>query len=66
MNNYYIYHLLQVGKVTSAEVLSTKKGRAMGSGIVEFENEASTAIAISEMSGKELSGRVITVRACYK
>lgn len=55
-----------MGKVTSAQVLSTKKGRAMGSGIVEFDNAESTTVAIAQLSGKEWAGRVMTVRPCYK
>lgn len=55
-----------VGEVVSAEVLSTKKGRAMGSGIVEFAEPESASAAISQLSGKELSGRTIIVRSCYK
>ena len=55
-----------IGKVASAQVLATKKGRAMGSGIVEFVNAESSAAAIAQLSGKEWSGRVMTVRPCYK
>jgi RNA recognition motif-containing protein len=55
-----------VGPVVAAEVLSTKKGRAMGSGIVEFVEAKSATAAINQLSGKELSGRAIIVRSCYK
>ena len=55
-----------VGKVVTAEILSTKKGRAMGSGIVEFVETESATTAINQLSGKELSGRAIIVRTCYK
>lgn len=55
-----------VGKVISSEVLTTKKGRSMGSAIVEFAEEASATNAITSMTGVEIKGRVIAVRQCYK
>jgi len=56
----------EAGLVVSAEVLSTRKGRSMGSGIVEFADESSVDRAIELLSGKILNGRAVSVRNCYK
>ena len=54
------------GRVVSAEVLTTKKGRSMGSGIVEFSDEASAIKSIDMFTDVMLNGRAIAVRKCYK
>ena len=54
-----------VGAVSSAEILSTRKGRSICSGIVHFEDNASVAEAISKLSNVEFRGRVITVREYF-
>lgn len=61
-----IAHFGQVGPVVSAEILSTKKGRSMGSGIVEFQDEASVPIAVSRLSGQDFKGRTIAVRQYFQ
>jgi len=54
------------GSVVHAEILSTKKGRSMGSGIIEFESQESVDVAIATLSNKDLAGRKIVVRQYYK
>jgi len=54
------------GQVVSAEVLTTRKGRSMGSAIVEFSNEDSAVKSIDMFTDVMLNGRVIAVRKCYK
>lgn len=54
------------GQVISAEVLTTKKGRSMGSGIIEFSDEASAIKSIDMFTDVMLNGRAIAVRKCYK
>lgn len=54
------------GQVVYAEVLTTKKGRSMGSGIVEFSDEASATKSIDMFTDVMLNGRAIAVRKCYK
>lgn len=56
----------QVGAVTSATILSSRKGRSMGSGIVEFADTASVADAISRLSNVDFKGRVIAVREYFQ
>jgi len=51
-----------VGPVSTATILSTGKGRSMGSGIVEFADSTSVAEAISRLSNVDFKGRVIVVR----
>ena len=55
-----------VGAVTSATILSSRKGRSMGSGIVEFADTASVADAISRFSNVDFKGRVIAVREYFQ
>ena len=57
-----IQHFSSVGPVVSAEILSTRKGRSIGSGIVEFADTASVAQAIQKLSNADLKGRIIAVR----
>lgn len=61
-----IAHFGQVGPVVSAEILSTKKGRSMGSGIVEFHDETSVALAVTQFSGQDFKGRTIAVRQYFQ
>lgn len=55
-----------VGGITSAEVLSTRKGRSMGSGIIEFANASSVSASIAKFNQKEWMGRALTVREYYQ
>lgn len=55
-----------VGAVTSTTILSSRKGRSMGSGIVEFADKASVAEAISRLSNVDFKGRVIAVREYFQ
>jgi len=55
----------QAGQVTNAEILSTKKGRAMGSGIVEFADATGAANAIAQLTDQDFKGRKISVRQYY-
>lgn len=54
------------GAVTSATILSTGKGRSMGSGIVEFAENASVAEAIARLSNVDFKGRTIAVREYFQ
>ncbi|MEO5627612.1 MAG: RNA-binding protein [Candidatus Saccharimonadales bacterium] len=50
------------GKVTSAAVIKDRdSGQSKGFGFVELENDDDAQKAISEMNGKEVSGRSLTV-----
>ena len=55
----------QCGDVVGAEILSTKKGRSMGSGIVEFTSPEGAAAAIAQLSNQDFLGRKISVRQYY-
>jgi RNA recognition motif-containing protein len=55
-----------VGPVSTATILSTGKGRSMGSGIVEFADSTSVAEAISRLSNIDFKGRVIVVREYFQ
>lgn len=55
-----------IGSITSAEVLSTRKGRSMGSGIVEFASASSVYASIAKFNQKEWMGRALTVREYYQ
>jgi RNA recognition motif-containing protein len=55
-----------VGTVVSSEILSTRKGRSMGSGIVEFSDPASVAAAIASLNNVDFKGRNIVVREYYQ
>jgi RNA recognition motif-containing protein len=59
-------YFASVGGISKAEVLSTRKGRSLGSGIIEFVNEPSVAASIANFNQKEWMGRVITVREYYQ
>ena len=56
----------RVGKVVAAEVLTTRKGRSLGHGVVEYASAQAATRAIAELSGRELDGRAIVVRAYYQ
>ena len=56
----------QIGTVSSTTVLSSRKGRSMGSGIVEFADKSSVAEAISRLSNVDFKGRVIAVREYFQ
>jgi RNA recognition motif-containing protein len=52
----------QAGKVESAVVITDRfSGRSKGFGFVEMSTNAEAKQAISELNGKELGGRTITV-----
>ena len=55
-----------VGAVSSATILSSRKGRSMGSGIVEFADKSSVAEAIARLSNVDFKGRVIAVREYFQ
>lgn len=55
-----------IGHVVGAEVLSTKKGRAMGAGIVEFGDSSYINPAIEQLTNHNLKGRAISVRQYYQ
>jgi len=55
----------QCGQVASSEILSTKKGRSMGSGIVEFATPEGAAAAIAQLSNQDFNGRKISVRQYF-
>jgi RNA recognition motif-containing protein len=63
-------HLLQlfskIGKVIHVEILTTKRGRSLGSGIVEFADVESVTSAIEGLNDTEFLGRTIIVRHCYR
>jgi len=56
----------KVGPVVSSEVMSTKKGRSMGTGIVAFADPAHANAAVTAMNGFEFKGRRLSVRQFYK
>ena len=50
------------GKVESANVIEDRDtGRSKGFGFVEMSTDAEAQAAISELNGKEIDGRVLTV-----
>lgn len=52
----------EFGTVASAKVITDREsGRSKGFGFVEFENEDEGKKAESEMNGKEIGGRSVTV-----
>jgi polyadenylate-binding protein len=60
-----IEYFSTVGAVSSAEILSTRKGRSICSGIVEFADNSSVAESIAKLSNVEFRGRAITVREYF-
>lgn len=58
-------HFRSVGAVVSAEILSTRKGRSICSGIICFEDNASVAEAITKLSHVDFRGRAIVVREYF-
>lgn len=54
-----------VGRVVSAEVLCTKKGRSLGHAVVEYADALSAARAVAELNGREVQGRCMIVREYY-
>lgn len=52
----------EYGTVASAKVITDRDtGRSKGFGFVEFENDDEGKKAESEMNGKEIGGRTVTV-----
>jgi RNA recognition motif-containing protein len=54
-----------IGTVVSAEILSTRKGRSICSGIVCFEDNASVTESIAKLSNVDFRGRAIVVREYF-
>lgn len=54
-----------IGPVVSAEILSTRKGRSICSGIVTFEDDSSVDDSIAKLSNIDFKGRVIVVRKYF-
>ena len=46
-----------VGAVLGTEILASRKGRSMGSGVVEFADAASVPLAIAKLSNTDLKGK---------
>lgn len=55
----------EVGRVLSAEVLSTKKGRSLGHAVVEFVDARSALAAVAELNGRDVDGRSVIVREYF-
>jgi len=53
------------GSVSSVEIRTTKNGRSLGFGIVEFETSEDAQSAIQALNGQDLNGREIRVREYY-
>ncbi len=52
----------QVGKVTEAKIITDKfSGKSKGFGFVTMESEDEAKKAITELNGKELDGRKLTI-----
>ena len=60
-----VQHFSSVGVVVSAEILSTRKGRTICSGIVSFEDNATVAESIAKLNKVEFKGRGIVVREYF-
>jgi cold-inducible RNA-binding protein len=54
-----------VGEVVNAEIVTTKNGRHLGVGFVEYRDPAHVQIAIEQLNNQELDGRTIVVREYY-
>ena len=54
-----------VGTVVDAEIITSKNGRHLGVGYVEFADAANVRVAIDQLNNQELEGRTITVREYY-
>eukprot|EP00596_Hydrurales_sp_CCMP1899_P001239 CAMPEP_0119034078 /NCGR_PEP_ID=MMETSP1177-20130426/1124_1 /TAXON_ID=2985 /ORGANISM="Ochromonas sp, Strain CCMP1899" /LENGTH=302 /DNA_ID=CAMNT_0006991293 /DNA_START=156 /DNA_END=1064 /DNA_ORIENTATION=+ len=54
-----------VGPVASAEILSTRKGRSICSGIVTFEDDSSVDDSIAQLSNIDFKGKVVVVRRYF-
>jgi len=58
-------HLSSCGEVLDAEILK-RNGKSLGCGFVEFSNPDSVPIAIEQLNGQELQGRVLVIREYYQ
>jgi RNA recognition motif-containing protein len=54
-----------IGPVVSAEILSTRKGRSICSGIVTFEDDSSVDDSIAQLSNIDFKGKVVVVRRYF-
>jgi RNA recognition motif-containing protein len=64
-NDDLVEYFGTIGAVASAEILSTRKGRSICSGIVTFEDDASVDSSIAQLSNIDFKGRVIVVRKYF-
>lgn len=55
-----------VGAVEAAEILTTRKGRSMGSGIVTFADASAVSRAVAQFNGADLNGRKLGVRQYFQ
>lgn len=55
-----------IGDVVSADILTSKKGRSLGHGIVQFSDASSAREAIERLHNKDLGGRNISIREYYQ
>jgi len=55
-----------VGKVVTAELAVTKKGRSLGRAVVEFSSAESAQKAVAELNGRVVENRPMTVREYYE
>lgn len=61
-----LIHFSAAGKVKTVTVNMGRKGRSMGTGVVEFQGGDSARNAIAQLNGKPLKGRDLRVREYYK
>jgi RNA recognition motif-containing protein len=59
-------HFSSQGIVANAEVMTNRKGRSMGAGIVEFSDIAAVHAAVVNCNQSEIKGRKIGVRQYYQ
>jgi len=50
-----------LGKITGGEIITSKNGRHLGMGYIEFENAAHVPLAIQELDKQVLDGRVMNI-----
>ena len=55
-----------LGTVESSEILTTRKGRSMGSGILTYADPAVSIQAVAQFNGVDFNGRKIGVRQYYQ
>jgi RNA recognition motif-containing protein len=60
------HYFSSIGPVANTEVLTTRKGRSMGSGVVQFADESFVSAAVAQLGGKDFMGRRIGVRQYFQ